>query len=86
MNSKFVPFPPEVPCIHQFEIPPSGSFPPTVIKNGSRAKGAVPQCALVMWTSFHFELWEGQSVSEVFAGVQLAGSLAGVVRGQGPLA
>ena len=38
------------------------------------------------WVSFHFELWEEQSVSEVFAGVQGAGPLAGVVRGQCPLA
>ena len=37
------------------------------------------------WASFNFELWEGQSVSEVFAGVQEAGPLAGVVRGQRPL-
>ena len=35
--------------------------------------------------AFHFELWEGQSVSEVFVGVQGAGPLAGVVRGQCPL-
>ena len=37
------------------------------------------------WTLFHFELWEGQSVSEVFAEVQGAGSLEGVVRGKRPL-
>ena len=40
----------------------------------------------VAWASFHFEMWEGQSVSEVFAGVQGAGPLAGVVRGKRPLA
>ena len=37
------------------------------------------------WTSFNFESWEGQSVSEVFAGVQEAGPQVGVVRGQHPL-
>ena len=37
------------------------------------------------WASFNFELWEGQSVSKVFAGVKEAGPLAGVVRGQHPL-
>ena len=30
------------------------------------------------WASFHFELREGQSVSEVFAGIQGAGPLVGV--------
>ena len=34
------------------------------------------------WASFNFELWEGQSVNELFAEVQEAGPLAGVVRGQ----
>ena len=38
------------------------------------------------WASFNFELWEGQSVSEVLSGlgVQEAGPLAGVVRGERP--
>ena len=46
-----------------------------------------PICARLShaWALFNFELMEGQSVNEVFAGVQEAGPLAGVVRGQRPL-
>ena len=37
------------------------------------------------WAPFHFELWEGQSVSEVFEGVQGAGPLEGLQGGSAPL-
>ena len=49
-----------------------------------RGPPALPTLRTLMhaWTIFHFELWEGQSVSEVFAGVQGAGPLAGVLRGK----
>ena len=75
-------------------LPPSLNSPewlisPTVIKNGIGARLSCPpplaHAYSHAWASFNFELWEGQSVSKVFAGVQEAGPLAGVVRGQRPL-
>ena len=64
---------------------PKWLFSPTVIKNGGRL--AAPLAHTYAWASFHLELWEGQSVSEVVAGVQGAGPpVVGVVRGQLPLA
>ena len=64
---------------------PEWFFSPTVIKN--RNGGRPLPFAHYAWASFHFELCEGHIVSEdeVFAWVQGAGPLAGVVRGQRPL-
>ena len=64
MNSEFVPFPPEIPCFHQFEIPRVAHFPRLLSKMGGTSLAHA-----YAWASFHFELWEGQSVREVFAGV-----------------
>ena len=71
-----------------FKIPPSGSFPPTGIKNeiGARSPALSHLRTLSYshaWASFNFE-WEGQSVSEVFAGVQEAGPQVGVEGGSSP--
>ena len=88
MTSQFIPFPLRDFHLEIMMLPlilnsPRGSFPPTVIKNGGPGPRP-PFMHTSAWASFHFELWEGQSVSEVFARVQGVASPDGGCRGEAP--
>ena len=50
-------------------------------KKAPRAPWLYPFAHAYVWASFNFEMWEGQSVSEVFAGVQGAVPLVEVAMG-----
>ena len=89
-NSQFVPFPPEIPCFQQLnsgKSPRVAHFPQLSSKMGEGPQSSRFPLLFELfahayaWASFHFELWEGQSVSKVFAWVQGAGPLVVVSLG-----
>ena len=86
----YTPFPPEIPCFYQFKIPRVAHFPQLSSKMGlGCGPPALPHLrTLIHMHGRHSVLNCGKdspTVSEVFAWVQEAGPLAGVVWGQRPL-